>query len=225
MRTRLSTCLRWIAVIGIAALPAGAGATIVTFSGNTSLAIGGIPGNTPFTGTFTYNSAASGVTTSFNGGTETIYSNGYSGLTLTIGGSTVSETVPGAIALFNNLTAPGSGAGLGDSFFTFDPASGPNPSTGEFLSYGLTPDYIYLSFADTTGNAFSGANLPLTLNLAEFTLAGVGIDSGPLGAGNTSTISSLTALKTLPDQSYTAWLLLCALGLLIAVKRTATVAR
>jgi hypothetical protein len=219
MRAFPSRWLGWIALAAIAALGAKAGATAITFSGNTSIAIGSIPGNTPFTGTFTYNASASGVTTSYNGGTETVFSNAYGSLTLTIGGSKVSETVPGAIALFNNVTTPGA-VPAGDSFLTFDPlnGAGPNASTGEFLSYGLTPDTIYLSLVDTTGNAFSGTSLPSTLNLAEFNSAVVGIDYGPEGAGNTSVISNLSTLKSVPDQSYTAWLMLCALGALLGMK-------
>jgi len=208
---------RWvgrIAVICLCALASKADATVTyTFSGDTSIAIGSIPGNTPFTGKFTYNPSAVGVTTSYYGGTETLFANAYSGLTVTIGGSTVSETVPGTIALFNNVNPPFS-IPPGDSLFSFDPLSGagPNASTGEFVSYGLTPDLLYLALSDSTGTAFSGTNLPSVLNLAAFNSALVGIDYGPEGAGNTDVISNLSTLRAVPDESYTAWLMLCALG-------------
>jgi hypothetical protein len=205
-----------ITLAALAPLAPGARATTITFSGNTSIAIGSIPGNTPFTGTFTYNPSATGVTTSYNGGTETLFSNAYTGLTLTIGGSTVHETVPGTIALFNNLTSSG-GVSAGDDLLSFDPfGAGENPSSGTFTSYSLTPDFIYLSLVDSTGTAFSGTNLPAALNLAEFTSAVVGVDYGPLGSGNTDTISNLSTLKTLPDRTSTAWLLLGAVAALLA---------
>jgi hypothetical protein len=212
--------LGWITVICLCALASKADATVTyTFSGDTSIAIGSIPGNTPFTGTFTYNPSAVGVTTSYYGGTETLFANAYSGLTVTIGGSTVSETVPGTIALFNNVNPP-SGVPPGDSLFSFDPLSGagPNASTGEFVSYGLTPDLLYLVLSDSTGTAFSGTNLPSVLNLAAFNSAIMGIDYGPEGAGNTDVVSNISTLRAVPDESYTAWLMLFALGGLVGVK-------
>jgi len=207
-----------VAAFTLAALSFTAAATTITFSGYTN-PIGTIPANTPFTGTFTYNPAATGVTTSYNGGTETLYSNAYTGLTLTIGGSTVRETVPGSIALFNNVTTAG-GVSTGDTLLSFNPF-GPlgaalNPSTGTFTSYSLTPDYIYLALDDTTGAAFSGTQLPSILTLAEFNSALVGIDYGPLGAGNTDVISNLSSLNTVPDRSSTTWLLLTATAALAA---------
>lgn len=166
------------------------------FSGNTSLAMGNIPGNTPFTGTFTYNFGTSGVTSSYDGGTATVFSNAYSTLTLTIGGSTVSETVPGAMELDYEFTPPGNNT-PDDALYTFNAQSGagPNASTGTFASYGLTPDDIYLSFYDTSATAFSsGTTLPSTLNLPEFDSALIGVDYGPEGAGNTDTVSNLKTL-------------------------------
>jgi hypothetical protein len=215
-----SRWLVWIAVICLCALGSKADATVTySFSGDTSMAIGSIPGNTPFTGTFTYNPSAAGVSTSYYGGTETLFANAYSGLTVTIGGSTVRETVPGTIALFNGVNPPFS-VPPGDSLFSFDPLSGagPNPSTGEFVSYGLTPDLLYLALSDSTGTAFSGTNLPSVLNLSAFNSAIMGIDYGPEGAGNTDVVSNISTLRAVPDESYTAWLMLFALGGMAGMK-------
>jgi hypothetical protein len=69
------------------------------FSGTTSLAMGGIPAGTPFTGTLIYDTAQTGSTSAFYGGTQTLFS--YTSFTVTINGQTVTEN-PGTLALYNN---------------------------------------------------------------------------------------------------------------------------
>ncbi|MEW5786509.1 MAG: PEP-CTERM sorting domain-containing protein [Pseudomonadota bacterium] len=174
-----------------------AGATIVTyeFSGLTSMAMGGVAANTAFTGSFTYDTGVAAQSTAYNGGTQNIFDNAYSALTLTIGGNTVSSTVPGDLALYDSVNPPHS-IPVGDSLYTFQPLSGGGPlaSTGSFA--GLTPNYIYLGFVDVGGTVFSsGGSLPGNLNLADFDSAFIGINYGPFGAGNTTTISSLRTLQ------------------------------
>ena len=121
---------------------AHASTTAYRFSGITSLAMGSIPGGTPFTGTFSYDPAATGVSTSYYGGTQNLFANAYSALTMTIGGKTVTEGAPGTMALYNSVSPPNS-IPVGDSLYTFNPLSGQGPlhSSGSFT--GLTPNYIY----------------------------------------------------------------------------------
>jgi hypothetical protein len=193
-----------------------------SFSGTTSITIGGIPENTPFTGTFTYNDAVAGTTTPYYGGTQTIFPNAYSALTVTIGGNTVSETVPGAMAMYVDVNPPNS-IPVGDSLYSFNPLNGvgPNASTGSFATYGTTPDFMYLGFVDLTGTAFSGTSLPSTLNLSEFNQEPIdpfiGIDYGPLGSGNTDTISGITSLSEVPEPEI-GWLIAFGLAALFRAK-------
>lgn len=181
-----------------------AAAATVTFSGATSLAMGGIAAGTPFTGVFTYDPTAlsSGDTPYYNG-TQTIYPLGFSQLSMTIGGQTVTESVPGTLTLFNNVQPPNS-IPVGDSLYTFNPLNGqgPNPSSGSFA--GLTPNYIYLGFVDNTGQAFSSTQLPASLTTLKFNEAFVGINFGPLGAGNTTTISFISLGSAVPEPSAAA---------------------
>lgn len=171
------------------------------FSGLTDTAIGSIPEGTPFSGVFTYDVTSLGITTPYYGGSEIIFADAYSALTVTIGSSAVSETAPGTIALFENISEPSPYVPIGDSLVSFNPLNfqGPNSSTGEFTDYGLTPDSIYLSLSDSTGTAFSGPTLPLAMNLSEFQGAILGIDYGPLGTGNTDTFHNLSSLTEVPE--------------------------
>lgn len=178
----------------------------------------GVPAGTPFSGTFAYDLSAVAPLgdVAFYGGTRTIYENAYSSLTMTIGGNTVQETVPGAITLYNDVNPP-NGVPVGDSMYSFTPGSGnPNPSTGSFA--GLTPNFIYLGFVDTAGSAFSGTSLPSTLDLASFTSVFVGVNFHPFGTGNTTTISSIRTLTPVPEASTHA-LTIAGLGMLALVAR------
>ncbi len=161
-----------------------------------------VPDNTPFTGTFTYNYAAPGATTPYFGGTETVFANAYTGLTMTIGADTVSETVPGPITMFNDINPPDSYS-PGDSLYSFDAleAGVINPSTGTFAAYGLTPDYMFLGFVDFTGTAFSGTTLPTTLSLSEFSQdeAFIEVFYGPQGPGLMGNSFTLTSLTPVPE--------------------------
>jgi PEP-CTERM motif len=184
------------------------------FSGSTSRAMGGVAAGTPFTGTFSYNSSVSGVTTPYFGGTETLFANAYSALTLTIGGQTVTEGAPGTLALYDSVSPPNS-IPVGDSLYTFDPLNGqgPLPSSGSFT--GLTPNFIYLGFVDSSGTVFTGTSLPAGLSLSSFNSNGVfiGINYGQFGAGNTTTISFLNTLSPVPEPAVAA-LLMAGLGVL-----------
>ena len=98
---------------------------------------------------------------------------------------------PSDISRFSRDTVP-----PGDSFYTFVPGdnTGPGPSTGSID--GVRPDFFYLALVDLSGQAFSGSGLPQSLTLSDFSAAFVGIDYGPLGAGNTDTIFFLSSLNT-----------------------------
>jgi hypothetical protein len=90
------------------------------FAGTTSVPMDAVPAGTPFSGTFAYDLGAVAPLgdVAFYGGTKTVYQDAYSELTLTIGGNTVQETVPGVITLYNNVNPP-SGVPVGDSMYTF----------------------------------------------------------------------------------------------------------
>lgn len=194
----------------LAAFSAGAAhasTTSYSFSGVTSLAMGSIPGGTPFTGTFSYDPAATGVTTSYYGGIQSLFANAYSALTMTIGGKTVTESAPGTMALYNSVSPPNS-IPVGDSLYTFNPLNGQGPlhSSGSFT--GLTPNYIYLGFVDSSGKVFPGNSLPPTLSLSSFNEAFIGINYG-----QTTTISSLSRLSPVPEPGTWA-MMIAGLGLL-----------
>lgn len=195
--------LRFLLALSLAvlvgwALSSPAGGHIVTgsFSGSTDIALvengTTIPAGTPFTGTFSYDPNQVGATTPFRGGTQTLYS--FNSLTATINGQTVSSGA-GSALLFNDVTMSTTGIPNGDSFFLNIASGGssPVPSSGSFG--GVVPDFLYLDLDDSTGTAFAGTQLPSVLNLSAFTSTALGIDYGPLGAGNVSTIHPLSALS------------------------------
>lgn len=172
---------------------AAAGNITVTFSGTTSLPISTIPQGTAFTGKLVYSYPQTATITSFYGGTQSEFT--FDSLSMTMNGQSVS-TGAGSLGLYNDVTPP-NGVPVGDSFYTFVPGipnNSPNPSTGSID--GVTPNFIYLGFVDKTGAVFSGPGLPGTLSLAAFSEVFLGIDYGPLGTGNTDTISPITSLST-----------------------------
>ena len=66
-------------------------------------------------------------------------------------------------------------------------------------AFGLVPNYIYLGLVDASGAVFTSSALPQTLTLSQFNEAFLGINYGPFGAGNTTTIFPLTSLSTVPN--------------------------
>ena len=182
--------------------------------------MGGIATGTPFTGSFSYESGANapGGDIPYFGGTKTIYPTAYTVLTLSIGGQTVQEVVPGALALFDSVSPPHS-VPVGDLLISYDPLGSVavNPSIGSFV--GLTPNFIYLTFYDISGSVFSGTSLPSVLNLTSFTQASVGINFGPFGAGNTTALHTIETLEKVVPESTAAVSLLLGFGIL-AGRRT-----
>ena len=205
------------ALITIFSAGAANAATVsYNFSGVTSSTMGSISGGTPFTGTFSYDSSASGVSSPYYGGTQNLFANAYSQLTMTIGGKTATEGAPGTMALYNNVSPPNS-IPVGDSLYTFNPLSGQGPlhSSGSFT--GLTPNYIYLGFVDSSGKVFPGNSLPSSLSLSSFNNAFIGINYGP-----TTTISFLTRLSPVPEPGTWA-MMIAGLGMLgFAARRKAS---
>ena len=188
------------------------------FTGATDIAItegsNTIPSGTPFSGTFSYDLGQVGTVTPFQGGTQSVFT--FNFLTLTIAGQTVT-TGAGSLGLYNNVTTSPSGVPNGDSLFTFVPGipnNTPNPSSGTIN--GITPNFIYLGFVDPTGTAFSGSGLPTNLQLAQFSDAFLGLNYGPLGAGDIDTVHPLSTLTVsgIPDSGST---FLLALGSYAAI--------
>ena len=144
-----------------------------------------------FTGQLAYAYPQAGTTTAFYGGTQTVFT--FSSLYVTIGAQTISE-MPGNLALYNDVVPP-NGVPVGDSFYTFVPGipnNAPGHSTG--TAGGITPNYVYLGFVSNSGKAFSGTALPRTIDLGAFSEAFLGVNYGPLGAGNTTFIVPITSL-------------------------------
>lgn len=178
-----------------------AGLVTVSYTGRTtsSITVGGhtIPNGSLFSGRLTYDFPQPGTITSFRGGTQSIFT--FNSLTWTIGTETVTESA-GQIGLYNDVTTSTSGVPNGDSFYTFVPGipNTPPPATGSID--GVAPNFIYLGLVDPTGNAFTGSGLPQSLSLAEFSPspkeAFLGVNYGPLGAGNIVTIFPLTSLTS-----------------------------
>jgi hypothetical protein len=171
-----------------------------SFSGVTTFTISAgsntIPAGSSFTGVLSYETPQSGMVTSFAGGTQSVFS--FNSLTLTISGQTVSASA-GQLGLYNDVN-PSTGVPVGDSLYTFVPGipgNGPGPSSGSID--GLIPNYIYLGLVDTSGAVFTSSDLPQTLTLSKFNEAFLGINYGPFGTGNTTTIFPLTSLSTVPN--------------------------
>lgn len=158
--------------LGFLSITAGLHAAPVTyqFSGITNtgnmagnggtLSTVGVPNGTPYSGSFTYDGAQVVTPVAFDGGTHAVYT--FTSMTLTMLGSTVTWG-PGTIDVYNNLTL-GVGYPVGDSLYVN--ISSLTPPTGSFG--GVSFNWIFLGFVDSTGTAFSSATLPANLNLASF---------------------------------------------------------
>ena len=126
------------------------------FSGVTSTGMGGIAAGTAYTGTFFYDPSVTGTTTPyFSGATQTLFTNAFSSLTLTIAGNTVSGGSPGNIVIYNNSLLDGGlhGVATGDSLWTYGYNVLPLPSTGSFA--GFNPIGISFGLIDRTATAFN----------------------------------------------------------------------
>jgi hypothetical protein len=189
-----------VAILGLLVIlwsrPLHAGPITYDFTGvlNSTITVGtsSIPAGSFFSGELSYDVPQTGVVTPFVGGTQSVFE--FNSLTLTIDGQTVVEA-PGNLGLYNNVNST-VGVPTGDSFYTFVPGdnNGPGPSTGTID--GVTPDFFYLGFVDSSSQAFSSSDLPQSLTLSEFSEAFLGVDYGPLGTGNTDTIFPVSSLNT-----------------------------
>ena len=160
-----------------------------SFSGNTSMSIGGIPANTRFSGTFTYNASLTGLTSSYYGGTQTLFSNALSNLSVTIGGDTVSQSSPSTIAMYVGVNPPYS-IPVGNSIFSWYPLDGGGPPAviGSFFGYGVKPSNLYLDFTGISN--LSGTTLPSNISSLTASQCALGIT-----VGNSSTISFITSIQ------------------------------
>ena len=202
-----------LAALAASAVPiAPAGATgvpaTVTFSGTVTTAMGvnngtnvaTIPAGTAYTGSFSYDPAQVGTTTSFGGGTRTVYS--FTSLAFTIGGSTATSG-PGTIDVFDNLTT-NVGYPSGDSVYV-------NFTQGTTNTMGVSPtgllagaafNWMGLAFLDAGGTAITNGQLPSSFGTAAFPVQFAEFNFGtagtPFGAGNTSMIQSMSTGGTPP---------------------------
>lgn len=166
-----------------------AGTTTTTMTVNDGVTSGSLPAGTPYTGTLTFDAAQTAASTSFNGGTQTLYS--FTNLAFTVGSSTANSG-PGQIMVNNNLTST-VGYPSGDSVYVN--FSGVAP-TG--LLSGLSFNWMGLAFLDPSGAAVTAGSLPdlgsgaFTTKFSEFNFGTLGTK---WGAGNTSTIQSLSTVN------------------------------
>ena len=185
--------------------------------------MGGIAAGTAYTGTFSYDPSVVGVTTPyFNpGATQTLFTNAFSALTLTIGGNTVSGGSPGNIVIYNNSLLDGGlhGVATGDSLWTYGYNVLPLPSTGSFT--GLNPIGISFGLIDRTATAFNAAlgpiSLPPTLSELMFTTGEIKVYTDV--AVYTSNLSSLTPIAAIPEPATYMLMLAGLVGLAVCRKR------
>lgn len=168
-----------------------AGTISSTMSVNDGTNTGSVPAGTPYTGTFSYDSAQVPTPVAYGGGTKTTYA--FTTLTFTIGTSTATSG-PGRIDVYDNLTSA-QGYPNGDSVYVN--FAGVAPSG---LLAGAEFNWMGVALLDSSGAAITGGALPATLSIASFpthfTEFNFGTLGTPWGAGNTSMIQSLTSLAT-----------------------------
>jgi len=199
-----------VAALAMPIAPAGASAapTTVTFSGtvttamsvNNGTTVATVPAGTAYTGSFTYDAAQVGTTSSFGGGTRTVYS--FTALTFTIGSSTATSG-SGTIDVFDNLTT-NVGYPAGDSVYVNFTQGTPN-TTGvapNGLLDGAAFNWMGLAFLDAGGTAITNGQLPSSFGAAAFPVQfsefNFGTAGTPFGAGNTSMIQSMASGGTPP---------------------------
>ena len=201
MKTRTAALAALASAVAIAVVPAtsadAATTTTVTFAGTTSSTMsvndgtntGSIPAGTPYTGTLTYDAGQVPTPVSYNGGTHTVYA--FTNLAFTIGTSTANSG-PGRIDVYDNLTT-GIGYPNGDSVYVN--FGGVAPSG---LLAGAKFNWMGLALLDPTGAAVTAGALPEPLSSAAFRTIfsefNYGTRGTPWGAGNTSTIQSLSSV-------------------------------
>ncbi|HVE26195.1 MAG TPA: putative Ig domain-containing protein, partial [Sporichthya sp.] len=167
-----------------------AGTITSTMSVNNGTNVGSIGAGTPYTGTLAYDDVATTTPVAYGGGTRTTY--GFTDLTFQIGTSTA-HSGPGRIDVFDNLTNA-TGYPNGDSVYVN--FGGVAPSG---LLAGAAFNWMGLALLDPSGAAVVDGRLP-ALNSAlfptRFSEFNYGTRGTPWGAGNTSTIQSLTTVTT-----------------------------
>jgi len=191
------------AAAALLAVPAAASAAAstppeTTFAGtitypmtvNNGTNTGAIAAGTPYTGTLTYAAGQTPQPVAYGGGTHTVYT--FDRLTFTIGPSTATSG-PGRIDVYDNLTTSTSYP-KGDSVYVN--FGGVAPSG---LLAGAAFNWMGIGLIDASGTTVSNGALP-SLELASFpthfTEFNFGTRGTPWGAGNTSTIQSLTSLTS-----------------------------
>lgn len=205
MRTRFAMTAGAIAALALPmgfARPAGAATTTnIGFSGtiangltvNDGITPGSIAAGSPYTGSFTYDAAQTAAYVAFGGGTRTVYT--FTSLSFTIGGSTATSG-PGVIDVFDNLTTT-VGYPSGDSVYVnfTNGTTGTGVAPGSTLA-GLDFNWMGLAFLDPTGSAITNGALPTSFSAAAFPTMFSEFNFGtlgqPWGAGNTSTVETLT---------------------------------
>lgn len=170
-----------------------AGTITSTMTVNDGTTTGSIGAGTPYSGTLTYDAGQAPAPVAYGGGSKTTYA--FTNLAFTIGSSTANSG-PGRIDVYDNLTSA-QGYPAGDSVYVN--FGGVAPSG---LLAGAAFNWMGLALLDSSGAAVSGGALPAGLGLAafptHFSEFNYGTSGTPWGAGNTSTIQSLTSLGTTP---------------------------
>jgi hypothetical protein len=199
----LVAALAAIATLSLSTGAAGAATSQTTFAGtitstmsvNDGTNTGSIPAGTPYTGTLTYDGAQTPAPAAYGGGTHTVYT--FDNLAFTIGTSTANSG-PGRIDVYDDLTTSTSYP-TGDSVYVN--FAGVAPSG---LLAGAAFNWMGLALLDRTGAAVTGGALPADLEGASFGTRfsefNFGTRGTKWGAGNTSTIQSLTSLTTAGTQ-------------------------
>ncbi|MDD5274761.1 MAG: putative Ig domain-containing protein [Methylovulum sp.] len=168
---RFLPSLLWLAVAGSAT----AAPVTLQFTGTDAygplnvvspLGSGTVPKDAPYTATVTFDDAQVVTPVAYYGGTRSTYI--LTNLTVTMNGSTITQTGPGTIDIFDNVNPPNSWP-PGDTI-AFNSASIPSMPITEPTGtlYGAHFRFINIMLVDYTGTAFSGTALPHAINAASY---------------------------------------------------------